>query len=243
MKTSSNGNIFALLALCEGNPPVSNGFSSQRPVTWGFELFFDLHLNKRFANNQDPGDLRRHRDHYDVIVMSVLRMVISFPFYHKFPLAWKPIGILFYENYYYEARCLHSYLFSLIIFIFINYVLTSNKLRTPYARYWSPKERNKARARLGFRLWSLLSSAFHSLKLNGMLWSSSGPLFTKRLGVLPPNLVKSRSREIGCYNDRIALKFDRHLGSTAADLPVNFQSDMKSLNPNLAASRLDEILR
>ena len=34
--------------------------------------------------------------------------------------------------------------------------------------------------------------------------------------ILPPNLVKSRSREIGCYNNHIALKFDRHFGSAAA---------------------------
>ena len=58
-----------------------------------------------------------------------------------------------------------------------------------------------------------------------------------------PNLVKSRSREIGCCNGRIALKFDRHLGSSAAEVPVIFQSDWKSLKPNLAASRLHEILR
>ena len=70
-----------------------------------------------------------------------------------------------------------------------------------------------------------------------------GPLFTKRYDVLPPNLVKSRSREIGCYNDRIALKFDRHLGSAAAEMPVKFQSNWKSQNPNLAASRLHEILQ
>ena len=42
---------------------------------------------------------------------------------------------------------------------------------------------------------------------------------------LIPNLVKSRSREIGCYNDRIALKFDRHLGSGAAEVPVKFHSN------------------
>ena len=71
----------------------------------------------------------------------------------------------------------------------------------------------------------------------------SGPLFTKRLDVLPPNLVKSRSREIGCYNYRTALKLDRHLGSGAAEGPVKFQSDWKSLNPNLATSRLYEILQ
>ena len=55
--------------------------------------------------------------------------------------------------------------------------------------------------------------------------------FTKRTD------VKSRSREIGCYNDRIALKLDRHVGSAPADVPVIFQSKRKSLNTNLAASR------
>ena len=58
-----------------------------------------------------------------------------------------------------------------------------------------------------------------------------------------PNIVKSRSREIGCCNGSIALKFDRHLGSAAAEVPAKFQSDWESLNPNLAASRLREILR
>ena len=33
-------------------------------------------------------------------------------------------------------------------------------------------------------------------------------LFTKGTDVLPQNLMKSRSREIGCFDDRIALKFD-----------------------------------
>ena len=36
----------ALLALCEGNPPVADGFPSQRPVTRSFDVFFDLRLNK-----------------------------------------------------------------------------------------------------------------------------------------------------------------------------------------------------
>ena len=47
--TSSNGNISALLALCEGNSPVTGEFPSQRPVTWGFDVFFDLLLNKRLC--------------------------------------------------------------------------------------------------------------------------------------------------------------------------------------------------
>ena len=72
---------------------------------------------------------------------------------------------------------------------------------------------------------------------------SPGPLFTKQTDILPLDLVKSRSREIGCYNGYIALKFDRHLGSTVAEVRVKFQSDWKSLNQNIAALRLHEIFR
>ena len=39
----------ALLALCAGNSPVTGEFPSQRPVTWSFDVFFDLCLNKRFS--------------------------------------------------------------------------------------------------------------------------------------------------------------------------------------------------
>ena len=36
----------ALLALCEGNSPVTGEFPSQRPVTRSFDVFFDLRLYK-----------------------------------------------------------------------------------------------------------------------------------------------------------------------------------------------------
>ena len=39
----------ALLALCAGNSPVTGEFSSQRPVTRSFDVFFDLRLNKRLS--------------------------------------------------------------------------------------------------------------------------------------------------------------------------------------------------
>ena len=53
---------------------------------------------------------------------------------------------------------------------------------------------------------------------------SSEPLFTNgKTSVLPPNLVKSRSREIRCYNHRIALKFDRYLGNDAAESPIRLE--------------------
>ena len=37
----------SLLALCAGNTPVTNEFPDQRPVTRSFDVYFDLHTNKR----------------------------------------------------------------------------------------------------------------------------------------------------------------------------------------------------
>ena len=39
----------ALLAICAGNSPVPGEFPTQRPVTWSFDVFFDLSLNKRLS--------------------------------------------------------------------------------------------------------------------------------------------------------------------------------------------------
>ena len=39
----------ALLVLCAGNSPVTGEFSSQRPVTRSFDVFFDLCLNKQLS--------------------------------------------------------------------------------------------------------------------------------------------------------------------------------------------------
>ena len=41
----------SLLALCEDNPPVAGGFSSQRPLTHSFDVFIALRLNKRFSKH------------------------------------------------------------------------------------------------------------------------------------------------------------------------------------------------
>ena len=61
--------VSTLLALCTGNSTVTGEFPSQKPVTRSFDVFFDLRLNKAWANNWDAGDLRCHRAHYDVNVM------------------------------------------------------------------------------------------------------------------------------------------------------------------------------
>ena len=39
----------ALLAICAGNSPVPGEFPAQRPVTRGFDVFFDLRPNKRLS--------------------------------------------------------------------------------------------------------------------------------------------------------------------------------------------------
>ena len=57
-----------LLALCEGNPPVTGGFPLQRPVTQSFDVFCTW--TNTWANNWDAGDLRCHHGHYDVTAMS-----------------------------------------------------------------------------------------------------------------------------------------------------------------------------
>ena len=47
--TSWNGNVSALLVLCEGTPLVISEFLSQMPVTRTFDIFFDLRLTKRLS--------------------------------------------------------------------------------------------------------------------------------------------------------------------------------------------------
>ena len=63
MMTSSNGNIFRVTGHLCGE------FTGHRPVTRRFDVFFDLRLINGWVNNREAGDLRRHRAHYDVIVM------------------------------------------------------------------------------------------------------------------------------------------------------------------------------
>ena len=73
MMTSSNGNISALPAICADNSPVTGEFPAHWPVTWSFDVFFDLRLNKRLSKQSWGRWLRRHRAHYDVIIMHWMR--------------------------------------------------------------------------------------------------------------------------------------------------------------------------
>ena len=61
----------ALMAICAGNSPVPGEFTAQRPVTQSFDVFFDLHPNKRLSKQwwgwwfETPScPLRRHRNAY-----------------------------------------------------------------------------------------------------------------------------------------------------------------------------------
>ena len=68
--------LSALLAICAGNSPVTGEFPSQRPVTRSFDVFFYLRLNRRgWVNNDETGDLRRHRAHYDGTIMNKGSMI------------------------------------------------------------------------------------------------------------------------------------------------------------------------
>ena len=55
-----------LLVLCAANSPVVGEFTAPRPVTQSLDVLFDLRFSKK---NRGAGDLRRHRAHYDVIVI------------------------------------------------------------------------------------------------------------------------------------------------------------------------------
>ena len=47
MMMLSHWNILRVTGHLWGNPPVTDGFPSQKPVTRSFDVFFDLRLNKR----------------------------------------------------------------------------------------------------------------------------------------------------------------------------------------------------
>ena len=61
--------LSALLDLCAGNSPVNGEFPLQRPITRSFDVSLICAWINGWVNNCEAGDLRRHRAHYDVIVM------------------------------------------------------------------------------------------------------------------------------------------------------------------------------
>ena len=87
----TNKTCCALLALFEGNPPVTGGFPLQRPLARNFHVWLKTNGS---ANNRD-GYLRPHRAHYGVTIMLTVHYVIVFfcPSYHKVRLRISCAGI------------------------------------------------------------------------------------------------------------------------------------------------------
>ena len=61
--------VSALLALCEGNPPLTGRFLLQRASNVELWCFLCCWANG-WVNSSKAGDLRRHGAHYDVTVMT-----------------------------------------------------------------------------------------------------------------------------------------------------------------------------
>ena len=72
MMTSSKETCSTLLAIFAGTSQVTAEFSTRRPVTRSFDLFFGLWING-WINNGEAGDMRRERANHDVTVISVMR--------------------------------------------------------------------------------------------------------------------------------------------------------------------------
>ena len=98
-----------LLALCVGNSPVTGEFLPQRPVTWSFDVYFDLHLN--------TNDLRRDHAHYDIttnVIMKACAVWLHMPLSHcrecclRTNTNWHSLRIAqhrFDSNYFVLVRC------------------------------------------------------------------------------------------------------------------------------------------
>ena len=79
-----------------------------------------------------------------------------------------------------------------------------------------------------FHIWGQIEAVFNISKF------SKWPPFWARQTFLPEVISEEE------YTRKIAMSISGI--SAAAEVPAKFQSDWKSLNPNLAASRLHEIL-
>ena len=70
MVTSSNGNIFRVTGPLCGEFTGPGEFPTQRPVTRSFDVSLICVCINDWVNNGEAGDLRCHRRHYGVNVMS-----------------------------------------------------------------------------------------------------------------------------------------------------------------------------
>ena len=73
--------ISALLAICAGNSPVPGEFPAQRPVTRGFDVFFEQRPNKRLSKQSwgwwfetRSRLLWRHRNEWQIYNLYVVHL-------------------------------------------------------------------------------------------------------------------------------------------------------------------------
>ena len=98
MMTSSNGNIFRVTGPLCGEFTGPGEFPTQRPVTRRFDFSLICVWINGWVHNREAGDLRRHRGHYDVIVM-VIALFMGLPIRAVFALLhWVQFKI---------GRCIH----------------------------------------------------------------------------------------------------------------------------------------
>ena len=79
-----------------------------------------------------------------------------------------------------------------------------------------------------------LNALQHLLSQTLYMWAKTWnpePQFTKRYDVLPPNLVMSPIRGIGCYKDCSALKFGRQLGRAATECAYQISERLEKSEP------------
>ena len=100
--TSSNGNIFCVTA------PLCREFTGHRwiPSTKASDAELWCHLwsalwMNGWVNNREAGDLRRQRTHYDVIVMTIYGMQITFFKQHNIQYNCKVCQKLYLVNEYF----------------------------------------------------------------------------------------------------------------------------------------------
>ena len=146
----------ASLVLCEGNPPVTGGFPSQRPVTRSFDFFFDLCLNKRLS----------HETMVCSVCLSILLWIFDMvgllggPFvsWWYVPWIWPPVtDMQHYNCARYPTDDWHlSYMFSMVYYsvevclegVFLHYVTTRRdpcvRVHAPLTLAFPPHEKTKS---------------------------------------------------------------------------------------------------
>ena len=79
--------------LCEGNPPATAGFLSQRPVTQSLDVFYNLRLNKRLSKQSrcwwfetSSRPLWRHCNSFFILFQKNFVMYVSSG--HSFHIKW-----------------------------------------------------------------------------------------------------------------------------------------------------------